>query len=99
MLALQGITSPRDPERTYVVDVASGAEVASLDAFSNRSAVSFSPNGERFAASAFGDAGTALGFRVWDVADWQLTMTYSGEPRVDFGEWVRASSALRWAEC
>lgn len=86
LLAMQGITSPRDPESTYVLELASGATVATLDAFSNRSAVSFSPDGARFAASAFGDAGTALGFRVWNAADWQLTTTYSGEPRVAFGE-------------
>jgi WD40 repeat protein len=98
MLAFQGTAGPMNPNPplTFVVDVDANVELAAFDVFSNRAAVSFSPDGRRLAASAFSSNGSALGFSVWNIGDRQLLNAYPGEARANFGEMGTGVVDGRW---
>jgi hypothetical protein len=89
LLAYQGVAGRPEPSprQTFVVDLEANVELAAFDVFSNRAAVSFSPDGRRLAAStlASGGNGSALGFNVWNAVDWRLVGSYESEPRSNFG--------------
>lgn len=88
LLAYQGVAGRPEPSprQTFVVDVDADVELAAFDVFSNRAAVAFSPDGQRLAASTLVSGnGSALGFNVWNAADWRLVGSYAGEPRSNFG--------------
>lgn len=98
LLAFQPVTSPYRPRRTIVFAVGSHAQIATLDAFSNRAFVAFSADGRQLISSAFShtDDRMALGYRVWNIADSEPVREYEGEPRANFGVMGAGVMGGRW---